>query len=108
MTKYKFLVLYHQGNHLVVTRLDDGAQKYFFQAGADNTRGLSYFMESMTDELIESYFPKPGKRGGSPADNWAFLGYNLGRKAVEAMAEVDHKLGILVQKTYDDLGLKRQ
>lgn len=86
MTKYKFLVFYHQGNHLVVTRLDDGAQKYFFQAGTDNTAGLSYFMESMTDELIEGYFPKPGKRGGSPVDNWAFLGDNPGRLITEQKA----------------------
>lgn len=86
MTKYKFLVFYHRGNHLVVTRLDDGTQKYFFQAGTDNTAGLSYFMESMTDELIEGYFPKPGKRGGSPVDNWAFLGDNPGRLITEQKA----------------------
>jgi len=84
MTKYKFLTLHDErGNHLVVTRLEDGAQKYFFLAGEDRTQGLTEFMKSMTDELIEGYFPKPGKRGGSPVDNWAFLGHNPGRQLAE-------------------------
>lgn len=86
MTKYKFLTLYHNGNHLVVTRLVDGAQKYFFQAGEDKTAGITMFMESMTDELVEGYFPKPGKRGGDPVDNWAFLGHNPGRAIAEQKA----------------------
>lgn len=86
MTEYKFLVLYHNGNHLVVTRLKDGAQKYFFQAGEDKTAGITTFMESMTDELIEGYYPKPNRKGMLSVDNWAFLGHNPGRLLAEQKA----------------------
>jgi hypothetical protein len=88
MTKYKFFTMHDQiGNHTVVTRLEDGAQKYFFQAGADNTEGITKFLKSMTDELTEGYFPKAGKKGGSPADNWAFIGNNPGRQLAEQKAK---------------------
>lgn len=73
---------------MVVTRLQDGARKYFFQANG-TVEGMAKFMESMTDELVDGYFPKPGKRGGSPVDNWAFLGANPERAIVEEEARVD-------------------
>jgi len=86
MTKFTFHV--HQDNkgylHLVVTRLTDGATKYFFQAHG-TVEGMSYFMCSMTDELTEGYFPKVGKKG-SDVDNWAFLGDNPGRLIAEIEA----------------------
>ena len=87
MTKYIFLV--HKGqdgyHHTVVTRVVDGAQKYFFQCGG-SVEGITAFMESMTDELVEGYFPKPGKRGGSTVDNWAFIGPNPDRAVAEELA----------------------
>jgi hypothetical protein len=70
--------------HLVVTRLTDGATKYFFQAHG-TAEGMTYFMCSMTDELIDGYYPKAGKKG-SEVDNWAFLGDNPGRAEAEAKA----------------------
>lgn len=89
MTKYIFLV--HKGkdgyHHTVVTRVIDGAQKYFFQCGG-SVEGITAFMESMTDELVEGYFPKPGKRGGSPVDNWAFVGPNPDRAVAEELARI--------------------
>lgn len=89
MTKFMFTV--HQGQdgyiHTVVTRLDDGAQKYFFQANG-NVEGTTAHLNSMTDELTEGYFPKPGKRGGD-VDNWAFLGPNPDRAVAEEQARID-------------------
>ena len=90
MTKYVFTVMkgsdgYH---HSVITRLADGAQKYFFQCGG-SVEGLTWFFKSMTDELVEGYFPKPGRRGGSPVDNWAFIGHNPDRAVVEAQGQMD-------------------
>ena len=91
MTKYTFLVQHTDtGNHTVITRLADGALKYFYQAGADKTVGITKFFNSMTDELLDGYFPKPGKRGNGDVDNWvyleSFMGPNIGRMAVEANA----------------------
>jgi hypothetical protein len=90
MTKFIFTV--HQGQHgylhTIVTRIADGAQKYFFQCGG-SVDCMANFMESMTDELLEGYFPKPNKHGKSAADNWAFLGVNEDRAVVEEQARVD-------------------
>lgn len=90
MKKHIFLV--HRGqdgyHHIVVTRVIDGAQKYFFQCGG-TVEGITRFFESMTDELAEGYFPKPGKHGKSEVDNWAFLGHNPDRAVAEELARVD-------------------
>lgn len=91
MTKYIYLV--HEDErgylHTVVTRMSDGAQKYFFQAHGTKA-GNESFMDSMTDELVEGYFPKPNKRNsGPPVDNWAFLGDNPGRAVAEELARID-------------------
>ena len=67
--------------HVVVTRLTDGATKYFYQAHG-NVKGMTYFLDSMTDELMDGYFPKKGKA----TDNWAYLGDNPGRAIAEAQA----------------------
>jgi hypothetical protein len=82
-----------KGSHIVVTRLKDGKQKYFFQTGKGH--GISKFMESMTDELCEGYWPKPKKKKDSDileekpeVDNWAFLGHDPDRAiAVDLAAE---------------------
>ena len=91
MTKYIFLVHrdargYH---HSVVTRLDDGMQKYFFQCGG-SVEGLTKFFESMTDELAESYFPRVDKKGKvvGGVDCWLYLGENPDRNFAEALARV--------------------
>ena len=90
MTKFVFTVHQAQnGNlHTVVSRLADGAQKYFFQASG-TAEGVTKFMMSMTDELTEGYFPKPGKNGKSTVDNWAFLGPNPDRAVVEEQARAN-------------------
>jgi len=89
MTKYIFLV--HRDDrgylHVVVTRAVDGVQKYFFQAHG-TVEGMTAFMNSMTDELTEGYFPKAHKKG-SDVDNWAFLGPNPGRTEAERLARID-------------------
>lgn len=88
MTKYTYFV--HEGRdgylHSVVTRLSDGAEKYFFQCGGSKA-GLEKFFESMTDELTEGYFPKAGKKGGD-VDNWAFRGFSLDRLEAYALARL--------------------
>jgi hypothetical protein len=87
MNKFKFLV--HEGTkglHIVVTRLSDRAQKYFFQTNK-NKAGMESFLSSMTDELTESYFPKPDKHGRSPVDNWAYLGTDPDRYVLEMCAK---------------------
>jgi hypothetical protein len=89
MTKFIFYV--HQGennhHHVVVTRLADSVQKYFFQTHG-SMDGITFFMNSMTDELVDSYFPKAHKKG-SDVDNWAFLGHNSGRVEAERLARLD-------------------
>lgn len=92
MTKYIYLV--HQGKdgyfHTVVTRLSDGVQKYFFQCGGSK-EGLERFMESMTDELAEGYFPRIDKKGKVVGgfDNWLYLGENPDRAVAEEQARID-------------------
>ena len=61
MTKYTFTV--EQKDHgieTVVTRLSDGATKMFHQV-CGSVEGMTSHMNSITDELAESYFPKPKK-----------------------------------------------
>jgi len=90
MTKYIFTVFQEENGklHTVVTRIEDGYQKYFFQAQGSK-EGMTNFMNSMTDELAESYFPKFSTKGKSPADNWLFIGENPGRTVAEELARVD-------------------
>lgn len=80
-----------KGSHIVVTRLKDGKQKYFFQTGKGP--GVAKFMESMTDELCEGYWPKPKKKKEGDTseekpevDNWAFLGHDPDREIALALA----------------------
>lgn len=91
MTKYIFLVHkdkdgYH---HSVVTRLADGATKYFYQCGG-SVEGINNFFEHMTDELAESYFPRVDKKGKvvGGVDNWLYLGRNPDRDFAEALARI--------------------
>jgi hypothetical protein len=89
MTKFIFLVHVGQDghHHTVITRVADGAQKYFYQCGG-SVEGLTNFFESMTDELVDGYFPKANKKG-SDVDNWAFLGPNPDRVKAEELARID-------------------
>ena len=86
MTKFIFLVHRGENNqyHTVVTRLSDGAQKYFFQCGG-TLEGKIEFMNSMTDELCEGYWPKKA----SGVDNWLFRGYGVDRCVAEILADAD-------------------
>lgn len=92
MMKYIFLV--HVGadgyHHSVVTRISDGAQKYFFQCGG-TMAGLEQFFSSMTDELIESCFPRLDKKGKEVGnfDCWQFIGANPDRVDAERLARID-------------------
>jgi len=99
MTKFIFTI--HQGRdgsvHTIVSRLSDRAQKYFYQASG-TAIGMTKFMESMTDELVEGYFPKPGKKGGSPVDNWAFVGVSADRVVVQAQSQLDLTHALLAYK----------
>lgn len=82
-TKFTYHVYADTNSHLhvIVTRLTDGATKYFYQAHG-SVKGMTYFLDSMTDELMDGYFPKKGK----PTDNWAYLGDNPGRIIAESEA----------------------
>jgi hypothetical protein len=92
MTKYIYLV--HKGadgyHHSVVTRVADGATKYFFQCGG-SVEGLTWFFNSMTDELVESYFPRVDKKGKvvGGVDCWLYLGDNPDRAVAEKLARKD-------------------
>lgn len=94
MLMTKFIYLVHVGKdgyfHTVVTRLDDGLQKYFFQCGGSK-EGLERHMESMTDDLMESNFPRVDKKGKQigGVDNWLYLGENPDRAAAEELARID-------------------
>lgn len=96
MTKYTYWV--HpgsKGTHIVVTRLTDGAQKYFFQT--TKGPGIVQFMDSITDELCDGYWPKPKKKKAgeeekSEVDNWAFLGYGIDRSCAEAMSRIQYAI----------------
>lgn len=102
MLPTKFIFLVHRGEdgylHSVVTRLEDGAQKYFYQCSG-SVEGLTYFFETMTDDLLEGYYPKPNKRNITPFNCWAFLGPNPDRAIAEQMAkdqlttyQIEHKV----------------
>lgn len=101
MTKYIYLV--HVGSngylHSVVTRLSDGAQKYFFQRGGSKV-GMDKFFDSMTDELCDGYWPKKA----SGVDNWAFLGFNIDRNVAQARAEIEYKLRLRVEEVRKHFG----
>ncbi len=86
MTKFVYVVHtdcdgYH---HIAVNRITDGAQKYFFQC-CGSTEGICSFMNSLTDELCEGYWPKKA----SGVDNWIYRGYNFGRYYVETTAAIE-------------------
>lgn len=63
MTKYTFNVeVSNGGAHTTVTRLEDGATKVFFNAGHTAPEPMIGFMNSVTDDLADGYFPKPRKK----------------------------------------------
>ena len=50
---------------VTVERLSDGATKFFVISAIKDMDGIyavTNFMNSMTDELLESYWPKPRKK----------------------------------------------
>jgi hypothetical protein len=85
-SKYIFLVhIANSGAHSIITRISDGTQKYFFQAGMKDTSGLEGFFNGMTDDLLDGYFTKP--RHGEVVDNWKYLGENKDRYIASRLAE---------------------
>lgn len=91
MLPTKFIFLVHRGEdgylHSVVTRLEDGAQKYFYQC-VGSVDGMTQFFSTMTDDLLDGYYPKPNKRNITPVDCWTFLGPNPDRAVAESLARV--------------------
>lgn len=63
MTKCDFVVISDEKGyiHITVTRLSDSAKKEFFQAHSTVERMVS-FMNSITDEQADGYFPKHKKK----------------------------------------------
>lgn len=63
MTKYKFEVFKDEKGWIctTVTRLSDKAVKRYSQVHG-TVEGMTLFMNSITDELAESYFPRPRKK----------------------------------------------
>lgn len=62
MTRFSFSVSSRpDGVGIAFTRLVDSAVKQFFIAGHKNVDGVSSFMNSLTDDQCESYFPKVKK-----------------------------------------------
>ena len=63
MTKFDFTVLEDKEGkiHIKVVRLFDMAEKKFTQQYG-TFDGVCEFMNSITDDLAESYFPKPRKK----------------------------------------------
>lgn len=59
--EFSFEVKPGKGVYTTVVRKSDGATRVFFNAGHETDDRLKSFMFSMTDELCESYFPKPRK-----------------------------------------------
>ncbi len=62
MTKFTYVVdIKDDGAYTTVTRLADGATKTFFQAGVkpEGKASLESFMNSITDDLADGYFPRP-------------------------------------------------
>ncbi len=110
MTEFTFLV--HEGrrgSHIVVTRLSDGKQKYFFQT--QKGPGIAKFMESMTDELCEGYWPKPKKKKAGDTseekpevDNWEFLGPDYDRTYTECLASFEYELRLMVARVRKEMG----
>jgi len=94
MTKYIYFVYKgDKGYHSILTRLSDGLIKYFYQASG-SVEGLSFFMDSLTDDLVDGFFPRAGKKTVD-CDNWAFLGDNPDRVKAETLAKKafeEHKL----------------
>lgn len=62
MTKFDFTVTQDdKGIHTTVTRHFDNAVKKFSQVHG-TLEGMTEFMNSITDDLAEGYFPKPRKQ----------------------------------------------
>jgi hypothetical protein len=63
MTKFTYQVdIKDRVAHITVTRLTDSATKLFQVAGHTDTGRLVSFMNSITDDLAEGYFPKLRKK----------------------------------------------
>lgn len=63
MTKFSYEVeIREDGAYITIVRLADEAEKVFFLAGHKSDIHLRRFMESITDDLAESYFPKARAR----------------------------------------------
>jgi hypothetical protein len=51
-----------EGLYTTVTRKSDGATKTFFNASHKDDKAMRQFMASMTDELLDGYWPRPRKK----------------------------------------------
>ena len=65
MTKFTYTVT-DNGNGVTidVTRTADNAVKTFTMANSNSLNRVCNFMDSLTDDLTEGYFPTPRKNNG--------------------------------------------
>lgn len=62
MTNYAYMVKTDEkGCYTTVVRNSDGKTKTFFNAGLTDSKRMESFMDSITDTLADSYFPKEKK-----------------------------------------------
>ena len=67
MTKYKYKVVLREdgsGGDIPIWSLTDERSKTFYQANIKDeqcVKSVSSFMDSITDELADGYWPKPKK-----------------------------------------------
>lgn len=63
MTKYSYVVEDKEdGCHITVTRLLDGVVRAFRLASGRDKTVMENFMDNITDEQAEGYFPKERKK----------------------------------------------
>lgn len=86
MTKFKYSIRFGtnglgtNGAYVVVLRLIDNKVKTFFMAGDHSKPDLERFMDSITDDLADGYFPK---KGASEVDSLAYQKFSEDRHLAE-------------------------
>jgi hypothetical protein len=62
MTKFDFSISNDKGCYITVTRLIDNAIKVFYLVGSRDKIVMTDFMNNITDEQADGYFPKERKK----------------------------------------------
>lgn len=62
LTKFTYTVdASFSGVKITLTRIDDSAVKVFYVASSNSVENMQSFMNSVTDQLAQDYFPKVKK-----------------------------------------------